>query len=62
MSKIYGLYKQATLGDANPNDQPYFYQVEARAKFDAWLTYKGTSKEDAMKAYIEEAEQQLTDN
>merc|ERR1711931_501825 len=27
-------------------------QVEARAKYDAWASVKGTSKEDAMKEYV----------
>jgi len=27
--------------------------LEARAKWDAWATVKGMSKEDAMKAYVD---------
>lgn len=33
--------------------QPYRVQVESRAKWDAWNSVKGLSKEDAMKKYIE---------
>ena len=33
--------------------QPYKVQFEARAKWDAWNSIKGMSKEEAMKKYIE---------
>mmetsp|Transcript_67615 Transcript_67615/g.148292 ORF Transcript_67615/g.148292 Transcript_67615/m.148292 type:complete len:108 (+) Transcript_67615:76-399(+) len=57
--KIYGLYKQGTLGDVT-GSQPWAVQVVARAKWDAWNALKGKSKEDAMKEYIVEVERQLT--
>jgi acyl-CoA-binding protein len=50
--KIYGLYKQATLGD-NTEKKPGFSDMVARAKWDAWNGIKGTSKEDAMQQYID---------
>ena len=37
---LYGLYKQATVGDVN-TEQPWKVQVEARAKWDAWNANKG---------------------
>jgi len=48
---LYGLYKQATVGD-NETAQPWAVQLEARSKWDAWTKNKGTSKEDAMAAYV----------
>ena len=50
--KIYGLYKQATLGD-NGEKKPSFSDFVARAKWDAWTSLKGTIKEDAMQQYID---------
>jgi diazepam-binding inhibitor (GABA receptor modulating acyl-CoA-binding protein) len=48
---FYKYYKQSTIGDCN-TEQPYIYQFEKRALWDAWNSIKGTSKEDAMKMYI----------
>lgn len=50
---MYGLYKQATAGNCNIS-QPWAVQVEARAKWDAWNSRKGMSKDDAMSAYCDE--------
>lgn len=49
--KLYALYKQATLGDAS-GKRPGFTDIAGRARFDAWERQKGTSKDDAMHAYI----------
>lgn len=49
--KIYALYKQAS-GDAQ-GERPGFTEMVARAKFDAWDSLKGTSREDAMQQYID---------
>eukprot|EP00930_Biecheleria_cincta_P068772 TRINITY_DN5660_c0_g1_i1.p1 TRINITY_DN5660_c0_g1~~TRINITY_DN5660_c0_g1_i1.p1 ORF type:complete len:108 (+),score=42.77 TRINITY_DN5660_c0_g1_i1:64-387(+) len=49
LSESYALYKQATAGDATgdpPEDET------KKAKFEAWVAKKGTSKEDAMSAYV----------
>ena len=51
MLLLYGYYKQATIGDCN-TPQPYIYQFEKRALWDAWNSIKGTTKEEAMKMYI----------
>jgi diazepam-binding inhibitor (GABA receptor modulator, acyl-CoA-binding protein) len=51
---LYGLYKQATVGDAT-GKRPGFTDLRGRAKFDAWAGRKGMSKEDAMRAYISAA-------
>ena len=50
--EMYGLYKQATLGD-NTSSQPWAVQLEASAKWDAWTANKGISKEDAMQKYVD---------
>jgi acyl-CoA-binding protein len=50
--KIYGLYKQATLGD-NGEKKPGFGDMIGRAKWDAWNGFKGTASDDAKRQYIE---------
>jgi len=49
--KLYGLYKQATVGDAT-GKRPGFTDPVNRAKFDAWSKLKGASAESAMQAYV----------
>lgn len=48
---LYGLYKQATVGDAT-GKRPGITDLRGRAKYDAWAGRKGMSKDDAMRAYI----------
>jgi diazepam-binding inhibitor (GABA receptor modulating acyl-CoA-binding protein) len=50
--KIYALFKQATNGDAE-GDRPAMTDFVGRAKWDAWDAIRGTSKEDAMRQYID---------
>lgn len=50
--KIYALFKQAAVGDAD-GKRPGFSDMVGRAKWDAWDAIKGTSKEDAMQQYID---------
>ena len=50
--KIYGLYKQATIGDVTEK-KPGFGDMIGRAKWDAWNGVKGTDSEDAKRQYIE---------
>jgi acyl-CoA-binding protein len=52
MLKLYALYKQASEGDAT-GEQPGGFDFVRRAKFDAWSGMKGTTRESAMKRYIE---------
>lgn len=49
--ELYGLYKQAVVGDIN-TDRPGMMDVKGKAKWDAWNSRKGTSKDDAMSAYV----------
>ncbi|XP_071758446.2 acyl-CoA-binding protein-like [Centroberyx gerrardi] len=51
LSALYGLYKQATAGDVNI-DRPGLLDFAGRAKWDAWNTKKGLSKDEAMASYI----------
>ncbi|XP_042372321.1 acyl-CoA-binding domain-containing protein 7, partial [Plectropomus leopardus] len=48
---LYGLYKQAIVGEIN-TDRPGMMDVKGKAKWDAWNSRKGMSKEDAMSAYV----------
>lgn len=50
--KIYGLYKQATVGD-NTEKKPGFGDMVGRAKWDAWNGLKGTAGDAAMQQYVD---------
>ena len=49
--RLYANFKQSTDGDV-VGDKPGFTDFVGRAKYDAWAKLKGTSKDDAMAAYI----------
>ena len=49
--KLYGLFKQATIGD-NTTPRPWFFQFDACAKWDSWTKQKGKPQERAMSDYI----------
>ncbi len=49
--RLYASYKQATEGDVK-GEKPGFTDFVNRAKYEAWAKLKGTSREDAMGAYI----------
>lgn len=49
---LYALYKQSTDGDVD-GKRPGFTDMVGRAKWDAWNEKKGTSKEAAMRAYVD---------
>jgi acyl-CoA-binding protein len=48
---LYGLFKQATAGDAS-GARPGMLDMKGRAKWDAWNKHKGMSAEQAMEAYV----------
>ncbi|EGW30082.1 uncharacterized protein SPAPADRAFT_57544 [Spathaspora passalidarum NRRL Y-27907] len=50
--KLYGLYKQATVGDVN-TDRPSAFDFKGKYKWDAWKALEGKSQEDAEAEYIE---------
>lgn len=49
--ELYGLYKQAAIGDAT-GARPGITDLRGRAKFDAWAARKGMPAETAMQRYI----------
>jgi acyl-CoA-binding protein len=49
--KLYGLYKQATEGD-NLTERPGGFDFKAAAKYNSWINFKGTSREQAEASYI----------
>ncbi|KAF9949937.1 hypothetical protein BGZ72_008323 [Mortierella alpina] len=49
--ELYGLFKQANLGDCT-GSRPGLFDPRGRAKYDAYAANKGMSKEDAEKKYI----------
>ena len=50
--QLYSFYKQATEGDAG-GDAPGMFDFVAKAKYEAWASIKGKSKEEAKKEYID---------
>jgi len=48
---LYKFYKQATEGDCNI-PKPYAIYFKENAKWVAWDSIRGMSKDDAMKEYI----------
>ncbi|MEP2671680.1 MAG: acyl-CoA-binding protein [Cyclobacteriaceae bacterium] len=49
---LYSLFKQGSEGDVS-GDRPGGFDFKAIAKYDAWASRKGLSKEDAMQQYID---------
>lgn len=50
--ELYSLYKQATMGDAT-GKRPGAFDFKGRAKWDAWKSREGLSREEAMRQYVE---------
>jgi len=48
---LYGLYKQATSGDAN-GSRPGILSIRDRVKFDAWAARRGMDRDLAMDSYV----------
>lgn len=51
--RMYALYRQAQDGDAS-GQRPGITDPVGRFKYDAWTRIKGTSKEQAMRQYLDE--------
>jgi acyl-CoA-binding protein len=49
--ELYSYYKQATEGDV-AGDKPGAFDFKARAKYDAWQSRKGLTRDAAMKSYV----------
>jgi acyl-CoA-binding protein len=50
--ELYSLYKQATQGDVT-GSRPGMLDFKGRAKYDAWTTRRGMTKDAAQRAYVE---------
>jgi diazepam-binding inhibitor (GABA receptor modulating acyl-CoA-binding protein) len=50
--KLYGLYKQATVGDV-VGEKPGISDLVARFKYDAWARLKNTPQDEARQAYVD---------
>jgi len=50
--ELYAFHKQANMGDVS-GKRPGFTNFVGRAKYDAWVKLKGTSKKEAMQSYID---------
>jgi len=48
---LYSLFKQASEGDVS-GDRPGGFDFKAIAKYDAWASRKGITKETAMADYV----------
>ena len=49
--ELYALYKQATDGDLS-GSRPGLLDIKGRAKYDAWASRRGLSKDAAIKKYV----------
>lgn len=56
--RLYGLFKQASVGVCSSEDLPSIFQPIARAKFEAWSSCKSMTQEEARQAYVELAAEQ----
>jgi diazepam-binding inhibitor (GABA receptor modulator, acyl-CoA-binding protein) len=55
---IYGLFKQASVGDVNIG-RPGIFDPKGRAKWDAWDSKKGISRDEAKAQYVQIAKSLL---
>jgi diazepam-binding inhibitor (GABA receptor modulating acyl-CoA-binding protein) len=51
LGELYGLYKQATIGDINI-PKPSFIYFKETSKWNSWNKYSGLEKNDAEVRYI----------
>lgn len=49
--ELYALYKQGSSGDVT-GKRPGLLDVRGRAKYDAWASKRGMSRDAAMEAYV----------
>lgn len=49
---LYGLFKQATVGDCN-TERPGMFDLKGKAKWDNWNGLKDMSQEEARKKYVD---------
>ena len=51
--KLYGLYKQATIGDAPKKSTASAFDVKGQKKWGAWAAVRGLDKDQAQTQYID---------
>jgi diazepam-binding inhibitor (GABA receptor modulator, acyl-CoA-binding protein) len=56
--KLYGLFKQGSVGDAE-GKRPGMLDIKGRAKFDAWASRKGMSRDAAKEEYVKYVDELL---
>lgn len=49
--KLYALYKQGTVGDVT-GERPGGFDFVGSAKYDAWASLRGLSREEAQREYV----------
>lgn len=49
--ELYGLYKQGSVGEVE-GKRPGMFDLKGRAKYDAWASRKGMTRDQAMEAYV----------
>ncbi|KAF9974342.1 hypothetical protein BGZ73_002261 [Actinomortierella ambigua] len=49
--ELYGLYKQAALGD-NDTKKPSMFDIVAKYKWEAWMSRKGMAQDEAERLFI----------
>ena len=50
--QLYSLYKQGTEGDVNTDPPSNPFDFVNKAKYEAWTSLKGKTKEEAMQEYV----------
>ena len=55
--QLYSLYKQATEGDVSGEAPTNPFDFVNKAKYEAWSSIRGKSKEDAMTEYVKLVQQ-----
>lgn len=50
--ELYSLFKQSTEGDVS-GERPSMFDFRGVAKFDAWESRKGMTRDEAMQAYVD---------
>lgn len=50
--QLYSLYKQATEGDVHVDPPSNPFDFVSKAKFEAWTSLKGKTREEAMQEYL----------
>ncbi|MGZ5219594.1 MAG: acyl-CoA-binding protein [Chitinophagaceae bacterium] len=50
--KLYSLYKQGIEGDVNSDPPSNPFDFVNKAKYEAWTSLKGKTKEEAMQEYV----------